>query len=355
MTYAPGPYGYGYAPSPPPPKPGVIPLAPLDLNHVLGGAFGAYRRHWKELLGITLVAYALAAAVIAGLGAALWAALADRWEAMADTSAPGEPGLSDLSPLFIGLGSFWLVFSLGVLLATGLLYAAVGVVVQEAVLGRRARFGTVWRRAWSRLGPVLGTVALPALAVLVPVLLFLAGFFLLLGAMVASIGTDGGDGTGWALSGLLFLLLGFGTMPLALWIWVKFSLAPTAAVVESAGTLTALRRSSELVRGSWWRIFGYTLVMMLIVGCVSFAVQMAISLATQVSLFAAPLAQHATPGTVFTAAGTQMALLALLQLLTQALLGPLQPLTSGLLYVDRRIRKENLGPVLARAAAGPAV
>ncbi|MFF9145182.1 oxidoreductase [Streptomyces sp. NPDC014861] len=350
MTYAPGPHGYGHPFAPPPPKPGVIPLAPLDLNHVLSGAFGAYRRHWKELLGITLAAYAAAAALVAGLGTAAWAALSDSWAAMGETPASADPGLSDLTPLSLGLGALWLVLSLGLLLAMGLVHAAVAVVVREAVLGRRAGFGTVWRGAWSRLGPVLGSVAVPALAGLVPGLLLLVGLFLLVGAMLASLGDDGG--AGWAVTGLLALLLGCATTPLALWIWVRFSLAPTAAVVESAGALTALRRSAQLVRGSWWRIFGYTLVMLVIVGGVTCLVQMSASLLTQGSFLAVPLAQHATPGTVFAAAGTTALASVLLQLLAQAVLGPLQPLTSGLLYVDQRIRRENLAPALARAA-GP--
>ncbi|MFB8039937.1 oxidoreductase [Streptomyces hydrogenans] len=351
MTYAPGPYGYGYAPVPPPPKPGVIPLAPLDLNHVLGGAFAAYRRNWKVLLGITLVSYALAALLIAGVGTAAWTGLSDRWE---HTSTAEDVALSDLTPLFTALGIIWLACSVGLLLATGLLHAAVAVVVQEAVLGRQPGFGTVWRRAWSRLGAVLGSVLLSAVAAVVPALLFMVGLFLMLAAMLASIGSDdGADGAGWALTGLLFFLLALAASPLALWLWVKFSLAPTAAVVESAGTLTALRRSAQLVRGAWWRIFGYTLVMMLVVGGVTFVMQMVVSLTTQASLFAAPLAQHATPGTVFFSMGTAAVVSTLLMLGTQAVLGPLQPLTSGLLYVDQRIRRENLAPVLAEAAGRP--
>ncbi|MFF7810393.1 oxidoreductase [Streptomyces sp. NPDC007945] len=349
MTYAPGPYGWGHPPAPPPPKPGVIPLAPLDLNHVLSGAFGAYRRNWKALLGMALASYALAAVVVVGLGAAGWAALSGPWEAMGDPSSTGDADLSDLTPLFLGLTGLWLLFALGTLVATGLLHGAVAVVVQEAVLGRRVGFGTVWRRAWSRLGPVLGTVVLPALAGLVPVLLGLFGLCLVLGAMIASI-DSAGDGAGLAVTGLLVLLLSTATMPVAVWIWVRFSLAPTAAVVESAGTLTAMRRSARLVRGSWWRVFGYTLMMALIVGGVSFAVQMVISVATQASVFGTPLAQHATPGTVFASVGTLVVTGGLLQLLTQLVLGPLLPLASGLLYVDLRIRKENLAPVLAATA-----
>ncbi|NML49782.1 oxidoreductase [Streptomyces sp. R302] len=352
MTYAPGPYGYGYAPAPPPPKPGVIPLAPLDLNHVLSGAFGAYRRHWKTLFGMALASYALAAVVVVGLGIAAWATLGDQWEA---SPASQDPSLSDLAPFLVVLGALWLVVALGMLLATGLLHAAAAVVVQEAVLGRRVGFGTVWRRAWSRLGSVLGTIVLSALAALVPMLLFLVGLVLMLGAMIAGIAASEGnhvdDGTGLALTGLLVLLLALGTIPAVVWIWVKFSLAPTAAVIESAGPLTAMRRSAQLVRGDWWRIFGYTLVMVLIVGGISFAVQMTLRLATHLTVFAEPLTRHATPGTVFAAATTAIAVTGLLQLLAQVLLGPLQPLASGLLYVDQRIRRENLGPALAAQTA----
>ncbi|WP_031002816.1 hypothetical protein [Streptomyces sp. NRRL F-5727] len=350
MTYTPGPYRYGF-PAAPPPKPGVIPLAPLELGDVLAGAFGAYRRHWKALFGMALVSYALAAVVVAGLGAAGWAALSGPWEAMGDTSSTGGADLSDLTPLFAGLAGLWLLLAVGVLLSTGLLHGAVAVVVQEAVLGRRVGFGTVWRRAWSRLGSVLGTVVLSALAALVPVVLFLAGLCVMLFALLASVEPGSGDEVGAALTALLLLFLALGTTPVALWIWVRFSLAPTAAVVESAGALTAMRRSAQLVRGSWWRIFGCTLVMGLIVGGVSLAVQTVISLVTQSAVFGVPLTRHATPGTVFASVATLAVTGGLLQLLTQLVLGPLLPLTSGLLYVDQRIRRENLGPVLAARTA----
>ncbi|MFF2777968.1 oxidoreductase [Streptomyces sp. NPDC058052] len=357
MTDAPGPYGYGYAPAPPSPKPGVIPLAPLDLGDVLAGAFAAYRRHWAVLLGMALTTYAVAAALIAGVGLAAWAGLADHYRRWADTPTPGDPGLRDLAPLLAVLGTVWLVCAVALLVATALLNAAVATVVQETVLGRRAGFGTVWRRAWSRLGPVLGSLVPPALAALVPVALSLVGLCLMLAAMIVNVSAHGGhdEGVGLALTGLLALLLSLGTLPFALWIWVRYSLAPAAAVIESAGPVAAMRRSAELVRGSWWRIFGCTLVMLLIVGAVSFVVQTGVSAVSQLSMFSvqAGMDLTLTPGTLFAAAGALAVTLGLVQLLTHAFLAPLQPLVSGLLYVDQRIRKENLGPVLAETASVP--
>ncbi|MFI8325735.1 hypothetical protein [Streptomyces sp. NPDC085529] len=354
MTFARGPYSYGYAA--PPPKPGVIPLAPLGLGDVLAGAFEAYRRHWKVLLGVSAASYAAAAALVFGVGTVAWAALADRYDRWA--AAPGPDGdQPELAPLFVGVGVIWLACALGLLLATGLLHAAVATVVQEAVLGRRTGFGAVWRRSWSRLGATLGALVLPALAALVPVLLSLVGFCLMLGGMIANIASNGGhhtdNGAGLLITGLLVLLLSTATLPVALWIWIRYSLAPTAAVIESAGPLAALRRSAELVRGSWWRIFGCTLVMLLIIGGISFVVQMGVSLVAQFSMFTLQAETNLTPtpGTVFLAVGGLVAVVGLVQLLVQALLAPLQPLASGLLYVDQRIRRENLGPALAAQSA----
>ncbi len=350
MTHPSGPYGYGYAPAPPS-RPGVIPLAPLGLGDVLAGAFDAYRRYGKVLLGVALASYAVAGALIVAVGLAAWAALADRYERWAD--APARDGaVPDLTALFVGVGAVWLACAVGLLFATALLYAAVAVVVQEAVVGRAIGFGAVWRRAWSRVGATLGSLVLTALAALVPMLLFLVGLCLMLAALLVSIASEReltGDGTGLAVAGLLVLLLSTATLPVAVWIWVKFSLAPAAAVIESAGPLTAMRRSAELVRGSWWRILGYTLVMVLIVSAVSFTVQMGASLVTQFSLFAVP--DDGAPGTAFAAVGGLIAAVGLVQLLVQALLAPLQPLVSALLYVDQRIRRENLAPALAAEAA----
>ncbi|WP_282691650.1 oxidoreductase [Streptomyces sp. CC208A] len=356
MTYTPGPYGYGYPPVPPPPKPGVIPLAPLGLGDLLSGAFGTYGRYWKALLGVTVAAYALTAALVAGVALLGWATLADRFEQLVNTPSSQAPEPSDLMPFFLALGGVWLAGMIGFLLATGLLHGAVAAVVQEAVLGRPAGFLTVWRRAWSRLGAVLGAIVLPALAPLVPMLGFLIGFFFLLGGIFTNVAagrnaTD--EGAGLALTALLLFLLALGTVPFALWIWVKFSLAPTAAVIESAGPLASLRRSSELVRGSWWRVFGCMLVMMLIAGGAAFVVQTVLSLAGQASMVTVDVGPDATPRTVLAELGGLTLVLGLLQLLTQALIAPLQPLISGLLYVDQRIRRENLAPVLAQAAGLP--
>lgn len=51
-----------------------------------------------------------------------------------------------------------------------------------------------------------------------------------------------------------------GVRSAAIWLWVRFSLAPAVAVIESRGPIAAMSRSAHLVRGAWWRIFGISLL-----------------------------------------------------------------------------------------------
>lgn len=351
MTYAPGPYGYGYPPPPPPPKPGVIPLAPLGLGELLTGAFSAYGRYWKPLLGVAVAAYAGEAVLVGGGLLLAYNAVKGDLDRLTHLPPHTSPDFADFQPLVVAFGCLWVVGMLGLLVTTGLVGAAAPAVVQEAVLGRPVGFVAVWRRAWSRLGSVIGSVLLSALATLVPMLLFMVGFVLLIVGMIAGIGSSESDAPPAAalagVGGLLFLLAVL-TLPVCLWLWVKFSLAPAVAVIENQGPMASLRRSSALVRGDWWRVFGYGLVASLIVGVISFVLQQVLSMG---SAFSMPLYgpdQSATPGEVLSAMLGSMMVLGFVQMLVQAVLAPFQPVVSALLYVDQRIRKENLAPVLAQ-------
>jgi hypothetical protein len=63
------------------------------------------------------------------------------------------------------------------------------------------------------------------------------------------------------VSGGLVLLIVPGVWLLVLWYF-----AAQAAVVESASPVQAVRRSTELVKGSWWRVFGLILATGLLFG-----------------------------------------------------------------------------------------
>ncbi|MFE0177851.1 oxidoreductase [Streptomyces sp. NPDC059002] len=344
----PGPYGWHPnpwgPPPPPPPKPGVIPLAPLGVDHVLGGTFATMRRYAKPLFGTAGAAYALLAAVMTAALLLAYAATRDHFHALYEPGATfsWEHG----RPLLLAFGAVWATGLLASLAVNSFIQAACAATLHEAVLGRPAPFRAVWRRAWSRTPAVTGVTLLLALILLLP----LAAFTLLFVSFFVTVLTD--STAPFGLVFLLFLLV----LPLAAWLYVLFAFAPAAAVLESAGPLTALRRSARLVRGAWWRTFGISLLAGVIVAIVSLAFRLPLQ-------FAAPQPPEVTPDTdtselLFDQLRSQFGLYALLglvgTLLTQLLATLFLPLVTALLYIDRRIRKEGLAHTLTAATQQPA-
>jgi hypothetical protein len=56
------------------------------------------------------------------------------------------------------------------------------------------------------------------------------------------------------------------------YLYVRWYVCAPAAVVESGRGTGALRRSAELVKGSWWRVFGISIVLDLIVAAAGLAI-----------------------------------------------------------------------------------
>ncbi|MFE9932143.1 hypothetical protein [Streptomyces sp. NPDC005533] len=175
-------------------------------------------------------------------------------------------------------------FALFLLFGWALSGALAAALLRPAVLGRRVAARELLRAALPRTPAVLG-----------------AGLLALLAAA--------GPGAAAFAAGLPALAL-LPLAPVALWLAVLFALAPTAAGYEGLGPVAALRRSARLVRGAWWRTLCVTVV------------------AAAPALGAAYALQYG-----FGAFGV---------LLAAALLPAFPQLTAGLLYADRRLRREHL-------------
>ncbi|WP_371615287.1 hypothetical protein [Streptomyces sp. NBC_00454] len=279
-------WGGGWLP-PQPPKPGVISLRPLKSGDILGGAFAALGRYGSRLV----------AAMLPGqLGALLLLAAA-----VGGALALGVRPVTVLVP----------AAALATLLTCALAATLTAAVLREAVLGRPAAVRTLLRAARPRLAAVLGTQLL--------VLAALAGP----GAAVLAAG--------------LPPLLAAATLPVALGLGVLFVLAPTAAAYEGLGPVAALRRSAGLVRGAWWRTFGITALAAVIAAGAAYAVQLPFAFAGALSLV--PAIDGGLAHATFAALGGMVA---------QTLLLCFPQLAAGLVYVDRRIRREGLAAELTR-------
>ncbi|MCZ7461060.1 DUF7847 domain-containing protein [Streptomyces sp. WMMC940] len=348
--------GYGGAPGwggwgpPPAPKPGVIPLRPLDLGDVLGGAFASIGRGWKQLYGTAVAVYLGAALLVGGAIAMAYSAVGDRLHEIVDLPRGGEPSWDQVQPLVVAFVCVWVFAVVVMLLSTTVVTAAVPAVLQDTVLGRPVVFGAVWRRAWVRVPAVLGTVLLTGLIALVPVALLMVGFVALMVGLLTSLDGDGGAAGVPAALGFLGVL---ATAPVAVWLWVKFSLAAHVAVFEGQGPVRSMRRSWDLVRGGWWRIFGISLLGYLMAAVVSIVIREAVD-ATSVFPMAgtAPLDEGEDLATLLVGMSGWFALALVGQLVAQIVTSTFPQLVTGLLYVDQRIRNENLAPVLASAAGG---
>lgn len=306
-------------------------------------------RYWKQLFGVGAAVYGGALVVVGAAVAIAYSAVSDPLHRVLELSSEESPRSEDIVPLAIALGAVWLVAVLVLMTATAMMYATVPAVLQDAVLGRPTTFGIIWRRAWARVPAVIGTVLLTSLVAVIPMVLMMVAFV----AMTIAFITLDGSGSGVAIA--VGILGALATAPLAIWLWVKFSLAPAAAVFEGQRPIAALRRSSQLVRGDWWRIFGISLLSILTASVAGYIIQLPFSI---LGMFPGVIGMESlgsdpnATAVVVAMSGYLVATL-LGQLVSQLVSATFPQLVTGLLYVDRRMRNENLGPVLAEAAAVP--
>ncbi|MFH8383105.1 hypothetical protein ACH4E7_19485 [Kitasatospora sp. NPDC018058] len=305
------PYGWSAVSSP---RPGVIPLRPLAVGELLDGAVTTIRRHWRTALTLSL-----------GI------AVVDQAGAIAsELLVSGRTGTS--TQLLTLLARMPLMLLLNAL-ATALLT----VVVSRAVLGRSVTAGDAWRDARPRLLQLLGLTVLTTLMSSGALLL---GFTPLLGYQASGSGTPATEA--------LLALVGLLTVPAAVWLLIRYSLAAPALMLEKQGVMTALSRSRRLVRGSWWRIFGIVVlskVLSVIIGMVLLIPARFIGLVLGFGSVDRLGSGNQSVG--------MLVMTAVAGIIASALTTPFMAAVGVLVYIDQRIRREALDIELARAAGLP--
>ena len=133
-------------------------------------------------------------------------------------------------------------------------------------------------------------------------------------------------------------------IPVAIFLGTRWGFFPLTVFVEDNSATAALRRSGELVKGAWWRVFS----IMLAIAMITLAIEL-IFLAFSTSIFAlSGIAAELDPlellrRTVWDHHGMMDPLLLLLHAINtaiEALTGPIMPIGFTLLYFDQRVRKE---------------
>lgn len=297
------------------------------MGDILEGTFTVLRRYPAATLGSS----AVVVGVVSLVQLLITVPLVGSFAPVVDAAEVGDPALLAAEIDAVSWGALAaggaLVGMLSVALFV-LLSGLLAIVVGQSAVGKPLGFAQAWRLALPRLPRLLVGMLLVTLVV--------SAVWVVM-ALLWGVAVWADSGFGYLLVGLLTL---FVAVPATIFLSIKLALTTPALALESTehgpiGPAAALRRSWGLVRGAWWRTLGILLLAAVIAGTLSQVI--AVPLGVVVS--ALPLsATGALVGASLAAA------------LGQAVTQPITGLVLGLVYVDRRIRAEQLDAALARAA-----
>ncbi|MFE0606270.1 hypothetical protein ACFW2T_31320 [Streptomyces sp. NPDC058892] len=312
-----GPGGWGH--QPPAAKPGVIPLRPLGLGEILDGSVATLRTHWRSVVPITLVV----ATVLQVISVLVQKFMLNDLPISSTGGMTAEELIDSLSSSLTVSVVNQFIQVLGTIVVTAMLT----MIFSRAILGQHSTVSAAWREARPQLLRLIGLTLLLALGII------------LLGAVLVLPGALAGN------VGLAFV--GFAAwLPLVAWLGIKFSLASPALMLEKSTVVKAFQRSSKLVAGAWWRVFGITVLTALIASMVALVV---LGFFQMIGVFAFGGIYSLADGSAQTAWGP-LIFFGIGLIIAQTIIMPIQSGVTVLLYVDQRIRREGLDLELARAA-----
>ncbi|MFI0433420.1 MAG: glycerophosphoryl diester phosphodiesterase membrane domain-containing protein, partial [Candidatus Nanopelagicales bacterium] len=305
----------------PAPKPGVIPLHPLSVGEMIAGTIDYVRRDPKTVIAISaIVGFVAAAAQLVVLGVGV----------NDTTQMPTDPASVTPEVLWSALSSLIVTALItsalaGVLqvLGTGMLAHVMG----RSAIGQRTSIGQAWHLIKPQaLRLIVATITVSVIVALALVLPLLPGALLL---------RSGATTAGGAV------LFAGGLIALVLTVWASIGLVLTtpALALEDARAMHALKRSWILVKGAFWRTLGIVLLGTIVGQAIG-------------SVAAAPFS-------LIGGAGGELTTVSVFALAMGGLVSVLValPFIAGvitLVYIDRRIRSENLAGVLLASAQSAA-
>lgn len=298
---------------------GIVPLRPLSLGDIYDGALRAVRFNPKAMIGFSALVIALATLVITPVQAWLTPTARQMFRAEEATSSADVARQLDDTLTAAALPA--ITYFLVVTVVTALLIRC----VDAAVRGEKVSPGQLWVITRGRVPAAFGlALALLLITVLVVGALAAPGVVLLLvadsklpGALLL-----GGGG----LAGVLIAVaLATG--------W--FALAAPALLLEDLGVPAALRRSARLVRRSFWRVLGITLLTSAVAGVLSSFLTLPTTVLSYGVSFLLPADSYWASLLSVTVANVG-------QVLSGAVAYPFSAAVTALLYLDLRMRREGL-------------
>jgi hypothetical protein len=318
----------------------AVPPAPpgaLTFGQILDRIFHLMRTHLKLFIGIASVP---AVAVLLFTAAMMSFVAKMTWEQMA-----GNPTLPPVFPPY-----FMVIMLIGepLLLLVYALYlpAAIHAAVR-ADLGVAVTFREAYRVAWSRFGRYLWLMILWTLYLVVPIAVVVAAIGIPTALMFHAAGTASSSSFPFFLIPIIVLLY-LGIIVYSILITLRFALAYPACVEENLTAWAALRRSAQLTRGAWGRIFLAILVVYAAVYAVQIVCMLVLGLVASLVALGAMMA-HVTAGSpaFFILVGLGVLGYVLTIVVTALLVYSALTTALAVLYHDQRLRKASTSPAPA--------
>ncbi|QBI21197.1 hypothetical protein ER308_17560 [Egibacter rhizosphaerae] len=283
----------------------------MSVGDLLDGTVRTILRNWKTVFGVAAVVFIPFNIVYFGLGVDPGAM---PLEEFTDPVEPGQDPTQIVSPAELG-ATFMLALVQTIVISPFIAGAVVYLIGRDQVGQDTGGIGAALGAAARRLHVLVGARVLLALVGLILGLLLVLFFGVLVGV-------------GGLVGGLLLIPL----VPAAIFglaaLYVLFAIVTPAVMLEGRGPLSALGRSSELVRRRYWPTLGRVLLLVLLY----WVLTLVLSPLQFVGMFTG-------------AAGS-----AIVMTVTEVLVTPFLPVALTLVYLDLRARTE--GTDLAASYGG---
>ena len=274
-------------------------MRPMRVTETVDTAVALFRANWRPFMAIVAIVTIPLTFVQQLVTRGSFQAFPTSFDPSTTTATPAPSAGVVVSTVILSM--------IGFLIVRPFLTAAMTRAISAAYLAQSVDVGAAYRFALRRFGSVLWVQILEILALIGVGIAFVLVATVLTAAHVVPV----------------VVLLAIGVFILVAVLLVRWIIATPAVVVEDARGAKALRRSWDLTRSSFWRLFGTLLLTYLLAGIVGFIVGTVPTIAS-----------------AFVPAGWLLRVIG--GVLSAIVTTPFISAVTVLLYFDARIRREGL-------------
>lgn len=309
---------------PMPPNQPTAPPGPLTLGDLFSSTVATYKRGWKLFLPLACIPIAIYAVAFIVLGIVMVLAFIP----LANTRVP-DFGAA-LGPI-IGVSALAIIGLIAISIFCYVFYGRMMLASLDYATGREVpTWATLAQRTQGLMGRL---VAFAAICAGVGIAAYLV-FAIVIGATVFGLSRNNSG----AAAFIIFLAVAAFAVA-AIWISVKITYTLVVMTEERLSAMDALKRSFALTKGAFWRTFGYSLVIGLVLGVITSIPQGMMNTGLQ----------NASSGSGFGAMGL---LGSLLVLVVSIAVVPVSYIWTSLMYLGRTRELANIAAGYPATGAG---